>query len=393
MTHRKMVPPIIAIAAFVFASCGNSVISGAAKGHVRTHGASASQPASIPASELTTISLPTGYPRPTNIVASNGSAWWWGNSATQTTLFHWVPGSGLSSIPLGTPTGLGLTTGSQNAITVDSTGNVWLGANLTLLQYDPATRGTASITIPATPLDSAGDATKPQNLQGLEAISALASDGEGNVAIAISGSSEVLEMSSASHGFTATQLPSATEASDLAFSRDGTLGVTLQSVSGAASELLVRSPSGSTSTTTTPNSPKLAAQQNTFLLDGDSNAVSSNGAQSPNAAMSATMSSSTSNNLTLGGAIAAGPAGAVLMQTIQGLSIEQNGTLSLLNLPEINCGLGAPQLPGSEASTSQMCAASAELITTDASGNAFFVPTPGSPKVDYLSAQAITGAS
>src|SRR5579863_7312032 len=100
-----------------------------------SHKAGASTLTTLGPRVLQTVTLPSGYARPATLAtASDGTVWFWANSASETTLFHWAPaGSQLQSFNLGSPSSLGLITGIQNSIAIDSAGKVWLGANQSLV--------------------------------------------------------------------------------------------------------------------------------------------------------------------------------------------------------------------------------------------------------------------
>jgi hypothetical protein len=339
--------------------------------------------------------LPAGYPSPSNLaVSSDGSVWFWQNSATETTLFHWIPTEPLTSIQLGSPTALGLITGSENAITVDSSGRVWLGANLTLMSYNQTTRVTNQIALPSVPSDSSTDQNRPPPLRGLEAISTLAADSNCDIAIALSDGTQVLEYNTNTSAFTGVTLPTSMQATDLAFAQDGTLGVTLASSAGQSGEILLRAPSGSETTISNSSSLRLTADGNNFILDSSSDALASDGSQTPDPGMTIATGSRLISP-TFGGAVASGPDGQTLLQTETGLSVLGNATEESLTLPTFECGLTSSQLTApSTTAESRQCASSASFIQSAPNGSAFFVPlAPGEPAVDYLPAQAMAGSS
>ena len=395
--RKGLALPIVGLI-IVLAGCSTSTPSTARhvhKGRLEQTTIGAVSVSTISPSLIQSTALPAGYPSPSNLaVASDGSAWFWQNAATEATLFHWIPTEPLASVQLGSPTALGLITGSENAITVDSSGRVRIGANLTLLSYDPTTHVTNQVALPPASSDPSTDQNRPPPLRGLEAISSLAADSNGNIAIALSDANSVLIYNASTSTFTSVTLPISMQATDLAFAKDGTLGVTLASSVGQPGEILLRAPSGSETTISNSTSLRLTVDGNTFTLDSSSETVASDGTETPDSAMTIATESHLISP-TFGGAVAIGADGEKILQTQTGLSVLGTATEESLTLPTFECGVSSSELTApSTTAEARQCASSASFIQSRSDGSAFFIPlAPGGPAVDFLSAQAMTGSS
>lgn len=141
----------------------------------------------VQGSALVSVRLPGYIGRPASIaVATDGTAWFWADSNGEADLFHWDPAtSSLSSVNLGTPASLGLVTGIESAVVVDKSGNIWVGANHSLVSYNPSNGATTHITIPPTGTVTGLNADVPSQLENAQAIDAMSAGPTGSVAIAI----------------------------------------------------------------------------------------------------------------------------------------------------------------------------------------------------------------
>src|SRR5271165_6059469 len=76
--------------------------------------AGAASISTISSQSLVTTTLPSGYQQPASLAtAADGSVWFWSESPTEVTLFHWSPTTSteLAQVNLGSPAQLGLVTG------------------------------------------------------------------------------------------------------------------------------------------------------------------------------------------------------------------------------------------------------------------------------------------
>ena len=361
-----------------------------------TNRASGAPITTVGSSAITTVSLPSGYQRPASLAAaSDGTAWFWSNSSTKSTLFHWNPNTGtLNSVDLGDPSSLGLITGIENAIAIDSAGRVWVGANQSLVSYNPQDGTISHLILPASPTDSQLTAIEPAQLANAQSITAMSADADGDVAIASQNSNVVQVLQTASNGFTQIALPVGTEVTDLAYDVDGSLGAAISSVSGGTvtgSVLIVHSNSSQTSVTGV-STQHLAATPTGFLASDAQTLVSESGTTQP-VPTSAGVSSLSSDAASVGGFSSQLSDGKIAYTSPSGLVITDSNSAELVQLPQYSCTTGGGMRNfGSTSSTTSTtlaahieCSEQASSLVGENSG-IFFVLTAPTSTVGFLHA-------
>jgi hypothetical protein len=122
----------------------------------------------------------------------------------------------------------GMLPSGPTGLTVDNSGNVWLGVNQTLVSLNPTTSTVQTVPIPTPADDPAGEAYRPPAFVGHHDVAAVASDPTtGDIAIAMTEAGSVLIYLPTSGQFTSLTLPEATSPTGVAYDSTGDLGVSL----------------------------------------------------------------------------------------------------------------------------------------------------------------------
>jgi len=100
------------------------------------------------------VAVPNGYNAPTGLAVdpSGTGVWFFADSTTARTVFHWTASSGKLtdySLSLSNPD---LAAGAITPIVVDAQGRAWVGINHTLAMVDPATNSVQTYPLPAVTL-------------------------------------------------------------------------------------------------------------------------------------------------------------------------------------------------------------------------------------------------
>ena len=339
------------------------------------------------------INLPSGYPRPTNIaVDSNGVVWFWASTQQQVTLFHWIPGTtSLEQTAVGSPAHLGLITGVQNAIAIDNSGTAWLAANMNVVTVTPSTGATSSVSVPGLPVITIENSLRPTQLQGLQAISALAAGPDDQVAIAASDAAAIAVLNSSTRTFRNIPLPAGYEATDVAYTSDGTLAIDVASIDPRVSgnQLLLVPPGSQTvSLEKGIGGRRISVDGNQIYNGADATVVSTAGSQTTNqvaatALQNGSLSLMPSSAVTVLGST-------VAFQTPSGIGLVGSSAASTFTLPTFSCGSTAsgPLLPVSQdtavtAPPDHQCAETATELVAAKNGIAF-LPSGPTPSIGYL---------
>lgn len=273
--------------ALALAACGTSPTS------VRSAAGSSSGTVTnqqLPTGTNYEVDLPEGFESPAALAPATGSGgvWFWSESSSDARLFYWGgPGQSLSSWDLGVPSQVGLVTGIQNAITVGPSGDVWIGANDTLVQFDPTSATLSFVSVPEPTDSSQVENSRPPAIRGLHSIEGLAVNSRGSIAIAMSAAQSIPIYDPASHAFSQLALPTNTSPIGVAYTSDDTLGVALNNA-GSPDMIYMNSSTGTSSTMSAPAQFVRADGSDLFVGDsggpGENISSSSSQAQDANAA-------------------------------------------------------------------------------------------------------------
>jgi streptogramin lyase len=152
---------------------------------------------------------------------TSGGVWFWGRSVADASVFHYDPHSKkLRRFPLGGEASRLLVAAGESGIAVDDYGTVWVGAAHTLARLDPRTGAVQLHSLPPPP----GVATET-TLAEIHSI-AVADDGS-QVAVVGASGGFVLRFTTATGRFSFDPLPQHTVSLEVAYSRTGSLAVTL----------------------------------------------------------------------------------------------------------------------------------------------------------------------
>jgi hypothetical protein len=368
--------------------------------------ASAETISSIAPSSLVTTSLPSGYQRPASLaVASDGSAWFWSESQSEVTLFHWIPTSGTAptAYSLGSPSQLGLITGIQNVIAIDSSGTVWLAANTTVLGFNPMTGNTTKLALPGSAVDPVFSTLRPGPLAQTQAITAISAGPSGQLALASDNSNVVQVLNTAEGSFSQIQLAAGAEATGVAYTSDGTLGITqtVYSMGSNAAEagattvsnLLIVSTSGNQVTVSGVSSIHLTSLGSSFLLNDSQQMVSESGAIETSPYPSALgTNSGASTSARAGGWTAVAGSNQIGFTSGSGIVVtDSSGRMSVVDLPEYSCINPSIPYDGSTSTTTPTsaptCAEQAQYLA-GSSGGLFAVLTSPQASVAFLPSAA-----
>jgi hypothetical protein len=192
------------------------------------------------------ISLPAGYVAPTGIAPdSTGGLWMLAAGrvagSPRETLFHWTGVSGvLSSYAInGSATGSGV--GMRTPIVVDDAGDVWLGINSTLVDFNPASGEATTVRLPAVTMGARGSGlpSLPTRDPGAHAeIDALAISSNGSIVVGRAFATELQTVDPNTLAVETIALPSGTALAGLgagdisSSSAGGMVAATLYSGSG-----------------------------------------------------------------------------------------------------------------------------------------------------------------
>ncbi|MGH2717659.1 MAG: hypothetical protein ACRDJU_03625 [Actinomycetota bacterium] len=345
---------------------------------------------------LKDVPLPPGFDQAYQLVGDpNGSGVWFlseaGTTSLQPHILHWNSAtSSLQSWQLPTTEGLG---GSLNGIAVDAGGAVWAGLGDQLFEL---TSPDAPSVSPAIPLPDVGDATLAEAslpspavayIQAHHPVTAIASDGQGDVAIGRQDADSIQIFHSASHSFESVPLPAGTTESSLAFDADGVVAAGLiDAVHQTADATLFLGKSGFSQVFDVPVSAIHVDQSGTsFIVSDPAEGVVSRVADTATAASPVVPAA-----LPVAASEADGASpGADLVSTGQysvyptdsGLAVASTGGgLSLFRFPTYDCASKAGGFPVGNGP----CKAVATAVTVDKAGNIWYESSgPGYP-IGYI---------
>ena len=169
--------------------------------------------------------------------------WWWSpapNGQAQVYRFDTVRHA-ITTWNLGDAQTLGLEVGEQYGLAVETNGTVWVGANLKLVELDTTT-GLVRVIDVKKPGEASHPA--PPQLANFSAISALAADASGNVAVVTSDTTSIPIYHSSTQSFSYLKLPQGMNADDASYLPDGALGVAVGDNDGQGGVLIVTADGG-----------------------------------------------------------------------------------------------------------------------------------------------------
>jgi hypothetical protein len=335
--------------------------------------ATTSNVTTLGAASLVTAQLPAGYQRPGSMAtASDGSVWFWSDSNSEASLFHWVPssGGGPSKINLGSPSSLGLVTGIQNAISVDSSGIVWIAANQTLVSYDPQSGAIQRISIPQSGVDPAVGNQGPSELANVQAVTSMAAGPSQQLAIATSNSNAMQILNTATGGFQHVPLPSGTEATDVSYNTDGSLGVAETAFSNGSSNgsIAILHNDGSRISVPGIGTTHITPAGSGFLANDSQQKVDSSGNLLASAMQTGVATTGGESIAAQPGGWSAVSSGTIAYTSAAGIvAVRPDGSVVVTKLPAFNCsGMSVPY--GATPPNSATCPERATVLTGGASG-------------------------
>ncbi len=187
---------------------------------------------------LVSATVPAGQPGLLVPDPDGQAIWWWSpapNGQAQVYRFDTMHHT-LRTWNLGDAQTLGLEVGEQYGLAVEADGTVWVGANLKLVELDTTTGLVKVIDV-----KKPGEASHsgPPQLANFSAISALAANASGDVAVVTSDTTSIPIYHSSIRSFTYLKLPHGTNADDASYLPDGTLGVAVGDNDGEGGVLVV----------------------------------------------------------------------------------------------------------------------------------------------------------
>lgn len=369
-------------------------------GAVASSGRSKSQAAgtsvtAVNARSLQTTALPSGYGSPISLaVAADGSVWYWADGATEATLFHWSPDATSTEptmVNLGSPSSLGLVTGLQSAVAVDSSGTVWIGANQSLVSYDPTTGTINRMSLPASSTDQALASHRPPELASAQTIVAMAAGPNDQLAIATENSNAVQVLDTATGSFHPVTLPDGTDATDVSYDSDGSLAIAetlYSSVGGTDSgDVSIVEPDGRQTSATGIWTQHLTSTGSGFLANDGQQTVSEAGSieASPAPAAVGTSGGTPTSARAGGWSVVAG--GVTAYTSAAGIVVNKaDGSQSVVELPTYACGGEMVPPGGATADAPSQCPGQAEVLAGSDTG--LFAVLTGAPSVGFLPAGA-----
>jgi hypothetical protein len=325
-------------------------------------------------------------------------------SQTEVSVFFWSGGTAEPvQYSFGSPSSDGLLFGIQAGLAVGPTGVVWVGANNTLARLDPGTGSLAFLVVPEPPDNAAAEAHRPPQVRGLHSIEALATDGSGDVAIAMSGSSAVVIYHDSSNTFSTVALAAGAEPVDVAYGANGTLAVATinwtQGGTGTTNLLELVQPDGSISTVTTGSgtvAPYSSNGQTGFLSTGSGTSVDLTMAASGGAGSQASATATSfSAHVDFTQRVVEIPNGDLLGSSGDGFSMidTTTGASTEYKLPSFTC-TNAPSIPPESSPTSRpanisnQCPEMPQRYVSDSQGNVWFTSSFSANAVSEIVASA-----
>jgi hypothetical protein len=303
--------------------------------------------------------------------------WFLDENESDVSVFFWDDQtSSLKQYSLGRPADHGLVYGIQAAITVAPDRTVWAGANSTLVKLNPQSGQVPFIAVPTPPENPSSEAARPEPIKGYHAIESLSADSSGDVAIAMSAASAVMEYNSTTSSFTQLSLPSSAEPLDVVFARNGSLGVaTVNWAEGGTDDLVDIFRDGAV-TPVSADSVSISARGSQFVTAGQQNMVQT-------VVLPATGSPTVTSEPTGGLKVLVGPKalmmpnGDILVGTTTGFGVldKSGNVVRSLTLPTFDClGLSVTPQAGSPTSSTlpPTCQGRPLTFVLDNAGNVWF---------------------
>lgn len=325
------------------------------------------------------ITVPTGYGLPVAVAAdpTTPGVWFLDENESDVSMFFWdTHTTRLKQYSLGRPADHGLVYGTQAAITVAPGGTVWAGANSTLVELNLRSGRSSFIAVPAPPDNASSEAGRPGPVKGHHAIESLSAGSHGDVAVAMSGASAVMEYHSGSGSFTQLSLPNGAEPLDVAFAHNGSLGVaTVNWAAGGTDDLVVIFRNGVV-TPVTAGSVSISARGSQFVAAGQQGRVQT--VVSPATGPPTVTSEPTSGlEVLIGPKALMMPNGNILVGTTTGFGVldQRGNVVRSLTLPTFDCaGISDTPQAGSPTSSTlpPTCQGSPLTFVLDNAGNVWF---------------------
>jgi hypothetical protein len=264
-------------------------------------------------------------------------------------------------------------------IAVGSDGVVWVAADGNLIRLDPKSSKVSSLPLPTPPTNPSVESVRPSGMKEVHSIRALAVDRSGHVAIALSGSRQVLVFDDATSQFARLELPTDMDAWSLGYFADGGLAIGTSDKSQQVAKVLVATPEGKiVQTISVPDATRLIPlPSGSTMLAGilGPTKVAKDGSVGK-----VTLPEGVVPNQTLGG-LAPLPDGGLVVATIDSLvDVRPNGTTAgRYRFPVGPCPPYSHLVDDLERKLPTECPAVAAAIQPDARGSIWMVNLPVDP--------------
>lgn len=254
---------------------------------------------------------------------------------------------------------------------------------MSLISYDPSTGTQTRLPIPPVPVDPAANALRPPSLQGQQYVVGLSADGSGHLALALADAADMEILNTANERFSTVALPVDTEATDVAYAGDGTLGASLSPVGSSNAQLMEYSSTAGTSLVSVTSAGSVTALGNGFGLD--SGQVVADGSASASELPGWNLLSNSGATPSVGGRVTSISPGNLVVQTTTGFAEVTASGANVFALPQFDCSGEAvpPGLSSSPSSSSSMCAQTGIGLVASSQG-VFFVPSGPTISIDYV---------
>ncbi len=311
--------------------------------------------------------------------------WLWGSTDSEAQVLRQRGASSqVSTWSLGNPVEIRIQAGSESGFSIDPDGNVWIGAEMTLVKLEPISGSVKRWDIPTVALNNQADAIRPPSAKGAQHVRALAAEA-GKVVIAVAGASELVTFDPGRQVFERASLPKFGDANDVAILSDGTIAVGMRNYdTGKPDTVLIRQP-GKEDILVPTESWFVEAAGDHFLagLNGLAS-ITKQGGRTPISQAGNQLNPNTRAKLLKDGRIAVTTSDGILVLD------ERTRRQEKLPFPSGDC---SPQLAGRQARpdgvtpsgpSGQRCFSSARFLATDSAGNLYFAGTAGSGNVERV---------
>jgi hypothetical protein len=342
--------------------------------------------------------VPAGYSYPSGIAAdASGGVWYFAESATRDTLFHFNAQTGRTT-RYQLPPSLAIRSGLVTPIVTDGTGDVWIGINETLAEVNASTGAVRTVSLPALPLASKQVADPPAPPPGrpetaFEDVQSLAVGTGGRIYIGRLFAAELQSYDPHSGTFATVALPprSVLEGygSDLATLPDGDVDAVLwtQPSAGAGAVVLEsRGPSGWSAVATGGCTVRTVTQSAGQLLAIGSGCVSGASAQEPAITSHALPLMATGSILGVLGTGAPLSSAEDLVGTADGAELLHGGQATAIPLGTVVLAppIGGPMRPEGKTTQNRVVPMMLGLVSAKSAGHVWFTSGYGGPQLGLM---------